>query len=51
MGQGGVKVEGGGCRKGPHFRKAGVHATYPQPPDNHSTHRIEKAKEEAAYER
>ena len=30
-------------------KKAGVHATYPQVPDNHSTHRIEMAKEKGAY--
>jgi len=26
-----------------------VHATYPHIPDNHSTHRIEMAKEQGAY--
>ena len=30
-------------------KKAGVHAAYPQVPDNHSTHRIEMTKEEGAY--
>ena len=25
-----------------------MHATYPQPPDNHFTHRIEKAKEQGS---
>ena len=30
-------------------KNAGVHATYPQLPDNHSTHSIEMAKEEGAY--
>ena len=32
-------------------KKAGVYAAYPQPPDNHSTHRIEMAKEEGVHER
>jgi len=31
------------------LKKAGVHAAYPQPPDNNSTHSIEMAKEEDAY--
>jgi len=30
------------------FRKAGVHAAYPQPPENHFTHGIEMAKEQGA---
>ena len=30
------------------FKKAGVHAAYPHLPENHSTHRIEMAKEEGA---
>ena len=51
MGWGGVRVGGGGCRQQPRFRKAGVHAAYPQPPDNHSTHRIEIAKKDDAHER
>jgi hypothetical protein len=29
-------------------KKAVVHATYPQIPDNHSTHRMEMAKEQGA---
>jgi heterodisulfide reductase subunit B len=32
----------------PRFRKAGVHAAYPQPPGNHSTYRVEIAKEQGA---
>ena len=30
-------------------KKAGVHAAYPQLPDNHPTHSIEIPKEEGAY--
>ena len=32
-------------------KKAGVYATYLQPPDNHSTHGIEMAKEQGANKR
>ena len=48
-GAGGVRVGGGGCRDNPVFEKQVYMQLTPRPPDNHSTHRIEMAKEQGAY--